>query len=402
MKNSTYAQFEDEHRGSSGSVTERLSVYKSLLVEFKKNRPDARLIDLGCGRGEFLEITKELSIDSFGIDSNESMLASASKLGLKIESADALEYLTKQDNSSYDILTAFHLVEHFDSDYLVKVINEINRVLRPGGLTIIETPNPENIIVSTCNFYMDMTHVKPLPPQLLKFIFQNLQFNYINLWGLNSKKILPTEPVALIDILGGVSPDYALLALKKSTERPPKGLICELDVSRGNSLNELASLYEQRWSGEIAKTENKIHQGQDWVNNELIGIKHDLGNLHSEIQGMHHEIRAEITSIHEQAHFYQSELQRVTNSRSWRITFPLRYVGKIFRKLKSLLKNFFFDFKNLPFNVFFKNYRARAARKFVPQLFKITFANKLNSTNSFMSSKEKKYLAVLEKTQKEK
>ena len=114
------------------------------------------------------------------------------------------------------------------------------------------------------------------------------------------------------------------------------------------------------------------------------------------------EIRAEITSIHEQAHFYQSELPRVTNSRSWRITFPLRYVGKIFRKLKSLLKNFFFDFKNLPFKVFFKNYRVRAARKFVPQLFKITFANKLNSTNSFMSSKEKKYLAVLEKTQKEK
>ena len=70
MKNSTYAQFEDEHRGSSNSVSRKLRVYKPLLVEFKKNRPDARLIDLGCGRGEFLEITKELSIESLGIDSN--------------------------------------------------------------------------------------------------------------------------------------------------------------------------------------------------------------------------------------------------------------------------------------------------------------------------------------------
>ena len=406
MKNSTYAQFEDEHRGSPISVSSKLNVYKPLLVEFKKDRPDARLIDLGCGRGEFLKIATELSIDSLGIDSNEEMLASIGQPNLKLEKADVLEYLKKQENSSFDILTAFHLVEHFSSDYLLRVVNEIKRVLRPGGLTIIETPNPENIIVSTCNFYMDMTHVKPLPPQLLKFIFQNLKFNYVNLWGLNSKKKLSTENVALIDILGGVSPDYALLALKNCKQSPSSELLRELNVTRGNSLNELASLYEKRWSGEIIKAENKINKSQDWVNNELNSIKQELSynlvNLHSEIQGMHQEIRAEIESINEQAHFYQTELQRVTNSRSWRITFPLRYAGKIFRKSKSLLRNFFFDFKNLPSRVFFKNYRAKIVRKLFPQFLKNKFVNKLNSTNSFMSLKEKKFLAVLEKTQKEK
>ncbi len=384
MKNSTYTQFEDQHRGSSTSVYDRLKVYKPLLVEFKKNNPAARLIDLGCGRGEFLKIATELSIESCGIDSNEDMLSVAGQLDLKLEKADALEYLMLQEDSSFDILTAFHLVEHFDSDYLVKVINEIKRVLTPGGLTIIETPNPENIIVSTCNFYMDLTHVKPLPPQLLKFIFQNLQFNYINLWGLNSKKILSDEPVALIDILGGVSPDYAVLALKDSIKPLPEGLVRELNVSRGNSLNELASLYEQRWSGEI------------------VCVKNNIENLHSEIQSMHSEIRSEISSIEEQAHFYQLELQRVTNSRSWRITYPLRYLGEIARKIKNIAKNFFFDFENLPIKFFFKKYRVRISRKFLSRLFNKRFLNKLGATNSFVSEKEKKFLLILEKIQKEK
>jgi O-antigen chain-terminating methyltransferase len=152
MKSSTYAQFEDEHRGSSTAVAEKLFVYKPLLAEFKKHRPNSRLIDLGCGRGEFLKITTGLSIDSLGIDTNEDMLALASQFDLKLENAEALEYLAKQEDNSFDIVTAFHLVEHFELSHLVRVTNEIKRVVRPGGLIILETPNPENIIVSTCIF----------------------------------------------------------------------------------------------------------------------------------------------------------------------------------------------------------------------------------------------------------
>ena len=118
---------------------------------------------MGCGRGEFLKIATELSIDSLGIDNNKEMLAMANKLKLRVEKNDVLKFLTKQGNNSVDILTAFHLVEHFELNQLMKITDEIKRVIAPGGLIILETPIPENIIVSTCNFYMDMTHVRPLP-----------------------------------------------------------------------------------------------------------------------------------------------------------------------------------------------------------------------------------------------
>ncbi len=413
MKDSTYAKFEDNHRGSLSAISERLSVYKPLLKEFKSYNPDAFLVDLGCGRGDFLKIATDLSIECFGIDSNEDMLGVASQLDFNVEKADALEYLTRQEDNSLDILSAIHLIEHFNSGYLIKIIDQIERVLRPGGLVILETPNPENIIVSTCNFYMDMSHVKPLPPQLLKFIFQNQQFEHINLWGLNSKKKLSEGPVALIDILGGVSPDYALLALKKTTSHSQKTVVSEIEISRGISLNELANLYEQRWGGEIKNVVNSIDQSGIWINEELSGIKkklkRDLANhgssiesLHSEVQGMYSDIQVQICSIHEQAHFYQTELQRVTRSRSWRVTYPLRYMGKIARTLKNLIKTFFFDFKNFSKKVFLKKYWGKLSRKILPRLFNNKFINELDSSNSFVSSKEKKFLSILEKIQKEK
>jgi O-antigen chain-terminating methyltransferase len=426
MKSSTYAQFEDEHRGSSTAVAEKLFVYKPLLAEFKKHRPNSRLIDLGCGRGEFLKITTELSIDSLGIDTNEDMLALASQFDLKLENAEALEYLAKQEDNSFDIVTAFHLVEHFELSHLVRVTNEIKRVVRPGGLIILETPNPENIIVSTCNFYMDMTHVRPLPPQLLKFIFKDLQFNYINLWGLNSKKKPTNEPIALIDILGGVSPDYALVALQKCSEPPSKKLISELETQHGVSLNELASLYEKRWSGEVESISKTMSQGQAWVGDELKSIekkfKDELAHYGSVIEGLNMETQDKLNLINERAHFYHDQLQSVTSSKAWRITYPIRYLSHVFRQFKSRVRDFLFEiiylflshrlfqifsdakyaFKNLPIGVFVKSYFGKVLRKFSPKLFNNRPINSPGSKKGLMSAKEKKFLFILEKIQKEK
>ncbi|OUT99062.1 MAG: hypothetical protein CBC01_01735 [Betaproteobacteria bacterium TMED41] len=399
MKNQRYAQFEDEHRGGTREVSAKLNVYKPILIKYKKYKPNARLIDLGCGRGEFLKIAQDLSINSLGIDSNDSMLQSAVKLGLNVEKGEALKYLIAQEDDSVDILTAFHLIEHFHLDYLLKIITEITRVMKPGGLLILETPNPENIIVSTCNFYMDMTHVKPLPAELLKFIFRSQKFNNINVWGLNSKKNLSKDPVSLIDVLGGVSPDYALLALNASQEPPPNELINELTISHGFSLNQLANMYEQRWSGEIEKVINRMDKSQIWIKDELFGIENRLS---SNLLKLYAEIREEISSIQEQTHFYQTELQLVTNSRSWKITYPLRYLGKFLRRSRTLVKHFFFDFKNLPFKIFFKSYRRKILQKILPSLFNNRIINRLGSTNSYVSSKEKKFLSILEKINKEK
>ncbi len=402
MRNSTYAQFEDKHRGSLESVYSKLEVYKPLLSEFKRYEPKARLADLGCGRGEFLKIATDLSIDCLGVDLNDDMLNVARKIGLKVKKIEVLDFLNSQEDDSFDILAAFHLIEHLNLNYLMKVFDQVKRVIKPGGLIILETPNPENIVVSTCNFYMDITHVRPLPPGLLKFIFRKLDFNNINLWGLNSKEKTASEPIAMIDVLAGVSPDYALLALKKGVDNTNAGVIKEMEVSRGVSLNQLASRYEQRWSQDFKSVQNQMEQSQRWVKNELLSIENRFKQYGSNLESLHSEVKEELSSFEEQIYFYQTELHNVTTSRSWKLTRPLRKLGKLIRNFKVHVKNFFFDFKNLPIRVFLKKYCSKIFRKTLPIIFSNRFTNKLSTTKSLINSKEKKFLSILEKIQKEK
>ncbi|MCL5742691.1 MAG: methyltransferase domain-containing protein, partial [Acidobacteria bacterium] len=167
---SLYASFEDIFRGSREDIKARQSVYLPYIREAKAGSSKAPVIDLGCGRGEWLELLREEGLTAQGVDSNRVMVERCGELGLQVKLSDALAHLREMKDGSAGCVTGFHIVEHMPWVDLIQLLDETLRVLRPGGLAIFETPNPNNILVGSREFFNDPTHVKPLPSRVLKFL----------------------------------------------------------------------------------------------------------------------------------------------------------------------------------------------------------------------------------------
>lgn len=164
-----YAAFEDRFRGEREEIKKRLEVYLPIIRE---NGIVRDVVDLGCGRGEWLELMRDSGIAAIGIDHNAVFLQRCRELGLNAIEGDALLYLRGLPAGSLSLVTGFHIVEHVPFKELVLMVDEIRRVLRPGGIVILETPNPENFIVGSCAFYTDPTHRNPIPSSTLQFLLQ--------------------------------------------------------------------------------------------------------------------------------------------------------------------------------------------------------------------------------------
>ncbi len=177
-----FAAFADEFRGTREEVKHGLQRYLQLLETANiKNR----ILDLGCGRGEWLELLKEAGLEAEGVENNHALFERARSLGLEVIQADALSHLRSVPDASLNAVTGFHFVEHLPFVALIEVIDEALRVLRPGGLLIFETPNPKNLVVGACNFNSDPTHHKPIFPETLRFVlsqrgFANILIEYVN------------------------------------------------------------------------------------------------------------------------------------------------------------------------------------------------------------------------------
>lgn len=169
-----YVEFEDQFRGSSEQVREASTyaleyIRDAIDVESDKQ---ARVVDIGCGRGEFVELLREAGIDAYGVDSNASMVARCRGRNVPAVLDDGGTHLSELPEEQLAALTAFHVIEHLDVQTLKKFIGHCQRVLRPGGILILETPNPENLIVGACNFYFDLTHRNPIPPSTLSHLVE--------------------------------------------------------------------------------------------------------------------------------------------------------------------------------------------------------------------------------------
>ena len=170
MIDSFYKAFEDRFRGSRQEVRQRLEVYLPFLEALRPFHRKFMVLDLGCGRGEWLQFLKELKFEAIGIDLDQEMANDCESLGLKVRCEHVLQALKSFRSKSLSLVTGFHIAEHLSFEELRQVVGEAHRALKAGGLLILETPNPENITVGSMNFYLDPTHQKPLPPKLLDFL----------------------------------------------------------------------------------------------------------------------------------------------------------------------------------------------------------------------------------------
>jgi 2-polyprenyl-3-methyl-5-hydroxy-6-metoxy-1,4-benzoquinol methylase len=167
---SFYVAFEDAFRGSRIDIKSRLQVYVPILKDASIGGPDMPVLDLGCGRGEWLELLGDNGMDCRGVDANSAMVTRCHAHGLPALHVDAITYLQSVPPASLGAVTAFHLLEHLPTRQLVEVLDQTVRVFKPGGIAIFETPNPANIQVGANTFHQDPTHIHPLPSAALKFM----------------------------------------------------------------------------------------------------------------------------------------------------------------------------------------------------------------------------------------
>ena len=219
--NAMYASFEDHFRGTREDIKERVSIYLPMIREANAGSADAPVLDLGCGRGEWLELLRDNGLVATGVDTNRIFLNACREIDLKVIENDAISYLCSLKTNSVGTVTAFHLIEHLPTKALIALMDETLRVLSPGGMVILETPNPANMQVGSCNFYFDPTHRNPLPGPLTQYLleargFCRTQFLPLHPYGETSDRLTEGDPQVqrvVNQFLFGPQ-DYAVVAYK--------------------------------------------------------------------------------------------------------------------------------------------------------------------------------------------
>lgn len=381
MTDSFYRAYEDRHRGSRELIKSRLRAYAPFIDPLALLYQPAAALDLGCGRGEWLELLGESGFDAFGVDIDDGMLAACRERGLNARQEDALKALQQLPDDSMALVSAFHVVEHLPFEFLRAVVREALRVLKPGGLLVFETPNPENLVVGSSSFYQDPTHERPIPPELLSFVVEHAGFFRNRVVRLQEEKALHgATDVRLIHVLNGVSPDYGVVAQKQT----PEALLARFDAAFeapfGISLDTLAARYDdsaakrfahmerllveaegrvastiEHMSARVSVAEERIAQitaraaqaeAQTMqvqaraIQAESIATRAEAAATQAEAKAVQAESKAtqsEIKAIQAEAHANQltQQVQAMLLSRSWRITAPMRLAGSLFYRFRS-------------------------------------------------------------------
>lgn len=249
MSNDFYRALEERFRAPQAEIRRRLEGYLLYLHALREETLQPKAFDIGCGRGEWLQLLAEEGFQAEGVDLDDSMLAACHERGLRARNQDALVALAEMPEASLDLVTAFHVVEHLEFDYLHRLLAECRRVLRPTGLLILETPNSENLIVGTNNFYLDPTHQRPVPALFLEFLCQYHQFGRSRILRLQEDPKLHRGDahIGLWQVLYGVSPDYAVVA-QKGPVPADDAMRALFDGDSGLTLEALARRHDEQLS----------------------------------------------------------------------------------------------------------------------------------------------------------
>jgi SAM-dependent methyltransferase len=185
-----YRDFEDRHRGPVADVREMLRVY---LPHFETRR---RVLDIGCGRGEFLSLLRDEGISAYGVDSDESMVGAGREAGVEVVLDDAFSHLRGLEAGAVDGIFCSQVAEHLETPQLLALLELSKRALAPGGVIVMETPNPESLSILSRFFYTDLTHVRPIHPDALRWAMEAVGFESVHV-----ERVLPVEEGVRLDAL---------------------------------------------------------------------------------------------------------------------------------------------------------------------------------------------------------
>ena len=274
-----YHAFEAAFRGSRAEIMGRLKVYFPFLTPLLAEGLPKATLDLGCGRGEWLETLQDAGFAAHGVDLDEGMLSDCRTAGLSAENRDAIEALASAEDDSLSVVSAFHLIEHLPFDTVRGIVDDALRALAPGGLLILETPNPENIEVGTVTFHNDSTHVAPVPPNVIKFLAEHSGYAQIAILRLNAATREPSETPRLSDVIYKASPDYALVAQKAGPAPVLDATRPAFDARYGPSTRDLA----ERHDWELERLVDSIKPHSAALMDRITQLDGKIAELQSEI-----------------------------------------------------------------------------------------------------------------------
>ena len=221
-----YHCFEEEFRGTRDEIKNRMEAYVLMLKERLPDWSKASFVDVGSGRGEWMDILKwNGAKDYVGVDLNERQNKIAESFGHRTVCGDCIQYLAALPDNSLDLITGFQIIEHLCMSDLMELLQQSYRTLKKGGMILFETQNPQNVIVGSYSFYIDVSHRRPLIPETMKFMASWSGFSQTDLIFVNTnphlEEIRPKNAEvslekAFDDVLWRFygPQDYALFAVK--------------------------------------------------------------------------------------------------------------------------------------------------------------------------------------------
>ncbi len=213
-------ELEQDRRGSSDETRHRLGHYLA-HIDFLADLKKPKVVDFGSEAGEWIKMLAERGQSVTGVFARE---ADASDVDAdkdtEIVISDPLAWMQEQKDRSVDLITAFQVIERMPFDRLVTLLREVFRVLKPGGRVILETPNPESLLVGAYKFWLDPARQRPLPPELMERLMHSLAFDSVEVIRLHPDPRATTwrdrdgVPQELCNLIAGFD-DYAIVAERR-------------------------------------------------------------------------------------------------------------------------------------------------------------------------------------------
>lgn len=169
-----YLELERRFRGTEDEIRARLEPYLPRLRDLS-----GPVLDLGCGRGESLEVLSAAGIEARGVDASARMAAACREKGLDAREGDLFEVLSETEPGTLGGVVSFHVIEHLPAAELDRLVRLAHRALAPGGILVLETPNPLSLVAGARNFWIDPTHRRPVHPRSLELLYELAGFEQI-------------------------------------------------------------------------------------------------------------------------------------------------------------------------------------------------------------------------------